>query len=320
MIVKPSQETIARASDILRRGGLVGIPTETVYGLAANALDPYACAKIFEAKKRPYFDPLIVHIADRIMLSRIARDIPDPIERLIDKFWPGPLTVVLPKTDDVPDIVTSGLHTVAVRMPAHDVPRQLIQETGCPLAAPSANPFGYLSPTEAIHVDEQLGDQVELILDGGRCIVGIESTIVKYHEGSVYCLRPGGLSIEEMESVLGIRVVMVNDEKLPEAPGQMLSHYAPNARVVIIKEGDPIPEGPESALCAFRENRRSGRFSRVEILSQSGDIREAAANLFSALHRLDASGASIIYAEKVPEEGVGLAIMNRLRKAAARRS
>jgi L-threonylcarbamoyladenylate synthase len=296
----------------------VGIPTETVYGLAANALDPYACAKIFEAKKRPYFDPLIVHIADRAMLDRIVCDVPDIIEKIIEKFWPGPLTVVLPKTKIIPDLITSGLHTVAVRMPDHDVPRKLILESGCPIAAPSANPFGYLSPTEAIHVNEQLGDKVEMILDGGRCTVGIESTIVKFHEGSLYCLRPGGLSIDEMEDALGIRVVMVKDEKLPEAPGQLPYHYAPNARVIIIAEGDSIPEGPESALCAFRENRRLDRFLRVEILSQNGDIREAATNLFAALHRLDASGASIIYAEQVPEKGVGLAIMNRLRKAAAR--
>ncbi|HEY1405003.1 MAG TPA: L-threonylcarbamoyladenylate synthase [Spirochaetota bacterium] len=320
MILSPTDDAISQASDIIRKGGLVAIPTETVYGLAADALNPIACAKIFEAKKRPYFDPLIVHIADHDMIYRLASDIPREIQSLIGHFWPGPLTVIVHKTDLVPDIITSGLHTVALRMPRHPVPLALIRESGCPLAAPSANPFGYLSPTEARHVDEQLGNAIDLILDGGPCEVGVESTIVKYHDGMIHCLRPGGISIAELADISSCEVVLSSFDDLPEAPGQLPFHYSPHAQMILVPEGEKIPSGEDIAFCAFRKNKNTGRFARVEILSPTGNLREAAANLFSALHRLDTSGASCIYAEELPEEGLGLAVMNRLRKAAARRS
>lgn len=317
MIFPANEEAIFRAADIIVHGGLVALPTETVYGLGADALNPSACTKIFEAKNRPHFDPLIVHVADMDMFRILSRDVPEQILRLTEKFWPGPLTVVVRKSDIVPDIITSGLPTVAIRMPRHDVALSLIRKSGRPIAAPSANPFGYLSPTEARHVEEQLGGRVDMILDGGSCTVGLESTIVKFHAGKIHLLRPGGIPAEEIERVAGDLVHSSPDE-IPDAPGQMPWHYAPRAKVVLIREGEEIPEQKNAALCAFRINARQNRFIHIEILSPNSDLAQAAVNLFSALHRLDASGADIIYAEEVPENGLGLAIMNRLRKAAAR--
>lgn len=318
MIFLPGKDVIVNAAEVIRKGGLVAIPTETVYGLAANALNPYACAKIFEAKKRPYFDPLIVHIADYKMLESVASSVPSELQKLITRFWPGPLTVILPKNESIPEIVTSGLSTVAVRMPRHEVTLSLIRESALPLAAPSANPFGYLSPTEAIHVEEQLGMSVDMIIDGGRCEVGVESTIVKYHDGRIYCLRPGGITLEEISETSGCEAVLSDGSDVPEAPGLLPSHYSPNARVVLIDEGEPVDAGDDVALCLFRKNTNKGHFAAVEILSEKGDLREAASNLFSALHRLDGAGASVIYIEKVTEQGIGVAIMNRMKKAAAR--
>jgi L-threonylcarbamoyladenylate synthase len=317
MITVSDSTSISRAALILRNGGLVAIPTETVYGLAANALNPYACAKIFEAKNRPHFDPLIVHVSDRIMLDTISDSIPVEIERLIARFWPGPLTVVVKKNTTVPDIVTSGLNSVAIRMPRHDVALAVIREAGIPLAAPSANPFGYLSPTTAIHVEEQLGSRIDMILDGGSCEVGVESTIVKLYDGKIHCLRPGGITLNELAETAGCEAVLSDKGDIPEAPGLLPSHYAPHTKVILINEGDHIEADETAALCLFRKNNYSGHFAGMEILSVSGDLKEAASNLFAALHRLDCLGASVIYAEIVPENGIGVAIMNRLRKAAA---
>jgi L-threonylcarbamoyladenylate synthase len=317
MIFPADEDSIARAADIIVHGGLVALPTETVYGLGADALNPSACAKIFAAKNRPHFDPLIVHIADLDMFQSLTTAVSEQILRLTDEFWPGPLTVVVRKSDAVPDIITSGLPTVAIRMPRHDVAISLIKKSGKPIAAPSANPFGYLSPTEAKHVEEQLGSKVDMILDGGSCTVGVESTIVKFHNGRIHLLRPGGIPVEEIQRVIG-SIAHSSPDEIPDAPGQMPWHYAPRAKVVLIREGEEIPEQNNTALCAFRSNVRRNQFIHEEILSPNGDFAEAAVNLFSALHRLDASGAKIIYAEEVPEKGLGLAIMNRLRKAAAR--
>jgi L-threonylcarbamoyladenylate synthase len=311
---------IGLAARLLREGGIVSFPTETVYGLGACVHDARAVARIFEAKERPAFDPLIVHIAKREELELLVRDVPLLAWKLIDQFWPGPLTLVLPKHDTVPEIVTAGLPTVGVRMPAHPVAHALILETGSPVAAPSANPFGYLSPTTAAHVSDQLGDRVDMILDGGPSDVGVESTIVKIEAGALVLLRPGGMPLEEIERVAGMPV---SDESavrnLPEAPGQMESHYSPHTPVRIIKSVAECGETvSRCGLLAFRDPGESGRFARVAVLSPTGDLREAAARLFSALHELDGYGLDEICAQEVPEQGLGRAIMNRLRRASSR--
>ena len=316
MIVSPSHTAITRAAEIIVSGGCVGMPTETVYGLAADATNPIACSHIFEIKNRPHFDPLIVHVSDHQMFASLTRGISDEIGMLIERFWPGPLTVVVPKSDLVPDIVTSGLPTVAIRMPRHDVALELIRAAGRPIAAPSANPFGYLSPTEAAHVEEQLGSRIEMIIDGGPCSVGVESTIVKFHEGRIHILRPGGISFEEISKITGNPVHHERVIDLPDSPGQLESHYSPRSRLCLIDEGEDLPENESAALLAFCRNTRKNTFIRVEILSETGSMHEAAANLFSALHRLDESGALIVYAERIPSTGLGVAIMDRLKRGA----
>lgn len=311
---------IEDAGAALRRGKLVAFPTETVYGLGGSALDAHAVARIFEVKDRPRFDPLIVHIAERSTLEGITAYPGEAALRLIERFWPGPLTLVLPKSEIVPDIVTSGLPTVAVRMPDHPMALALIRSAGVPVAAPSANRFGCLSPTTAAHVYDQLGDRVDVILDGGPCAVGVESTILDLTERHPSLLRAGGLPIEEIESAIG-RVTRSQDcPDRPRAPGQLSAHYAPRTPMTILgdKAPDPAPfrrvgllslNSPSPELAAVA--------SHVEILSRSGDLREAATNLFAALHRLDSLDLDIIYAEQMPEAGLGRAIMDRLRKASA---
>ena len=314
-------EAIHRAAEIIRRGGVVALPTETVYGLGADAFNPLAVARIFEVKNRPYFDPLIVHIADLGELSRLASHIPPDAERLIQRCWPGPLTIVLFKKEDVPDIVTAGLPTVAVRMPNHPMALRLIQEAGCPIAAPSANPFGYVSPTTADHVRGQLGDRVDLILDGGACAVGLESTIISFLEKRPRLLRPGGLPLEEIEQIVGAVEVHSTEEERPFSPGRLPSHYAPRTPILIAgaRNDRPAYQDQSVGLLAFREVRDPSLFHSVEVLSAKGDLREAAANLFAAIRRLDALNLNWILAEPVPEQGLGRAIMDRLSRASTKR-
>jgi L-threonylcarbamoyladenylate synthase len=316
-LLPPTPDNLTEAAGILRAGGLVAIPTETVYGLAANALDARACAAIFEAKQRPWFDPLIVHIADAADLERLCRPIDDRARRAVERFWPGPLTLVLPKTDAVPELVTSGLPTVAVRMPAHPVARELIRLAGVPLAAPSANLFGRLSPTTAEHVREQLGDRVKVVIDGGPCAIGVESTIVDLSGPAPVLLRPGGVPVEELAAVVGELRPAAPVTERPTAPGQLASHYAPRTRLIVVR-GDARPDVVgRVGLLAYRRPANAEAYAAVETLSASGDPREAAANLFAGLHRLDAAGLDVIHAEALPEVGLGRAIMDRLRRAAA---
>jgi L-threonylcarbamoyladenylate synthase len=316
MIYNADSSSVEKAAEILKNGGLVAFPTETVYGLGADALNPAACAEIFAVKKRPFFDPLIVHISEFSQLTPLVKN-PSEIELILaHAFWPGPLTIVFRKMDIIPDIVSSGLDTVAVRMPDHPVALELISKTGRPLAAPSANPFGYLSPTEARHVESQLGSSIGMVLDGGSCAVGVESTIIRVEENRIILLRPGGVPAEQIERLSGLRIVGPENSKKIESPGQMPWHYAPSSKLVIIPEGSPVPESAGNALCAFRKSREG--FSSVEVLSPEGNLTEATARLFSVLRELDASGAKTIYAEEVPENGLGRAIMNRLKKAAAK--
>jgi L-threonylcarbamoyladenylate synthase len=294
----------------------VAIPTETVYGLAGDATSGPAVARIFEAKGRPRFNPLIAHVASMAMAENIA--VFDPLSRLLaEKFWPGPLTLVLPLREafGIHPLVTAGLDTVALRMP-RGFASELIDRLGRPLAAPSANRSGRVSATTAAAVAEDLGDGIRLVVDGGPTPVGVESTIVKVEKGRLRLLRPGGVTTDEIEAMAGVPVERADGVGI-EAPGMMMSHYAPGASVRLNAE----TVGPGEALLAFGPRRAAGSngAAAMKNLSERGDLREAAANLFSFLKELDRSGAAAIAVEPIPTEGLGEAINDRLRRAAAPR-
>jgi L-threonylcarbamoyladenylate synthase len=312
--------SIEEAAAVLRAGGIVAFPTETVYGLGANAFDARAVARVFATKGRPAFDPLIVHLHSAEALPRVADGSDERVSRLAERFWPGPLTLVLRRTEAVPEIVTSGLDTVGVRVPGHLAAQALLQAVGVPLAAPSANPFGYVSPTTAAHVAEQLGDAVDLVLDGGPCRVGIESTILSLAPEPVL-LRPGGVAREDLEAVLGIRIPTATPGARVLAPGTLPSHYAPRTPLRLLDAPAPAPRATSRrvGLLAFTAGPHEG-YAVVERVSPDGSLVTAAANLFAALRRLDAAGLDLVLAEPCPEVGLGLAIMDRLRRAAGARA
>jgi L-threonylcarbamoyladenylate synthase len=313
-----SNEAIQEAAEIIRRGGLVAFPTETVYGLGADARNPMAIARIFEVKARPRIDPLIVHIADRNDSDQYGI-FPESAKTLMTKFWPGPLTLVVKKTQLVPSIVTAGLNTVAIRIPAHPAALALIRTAGCGIAAPSANPFGYVSPTEAQHVAEQLGNSIDLILDGGPCTVGLESTILSMIGKIPTVLRAGGVSVETLKEILGQVDVQIGTMERPQVPGQMQRHYATMTPLVIADETMEVLWSHEkTGLLSMLAPHNPQRYAAVEILSPTGNFQEAAANLFRALRRLDSLSLDRIIARPIPEIGLGLAIMDRLRRCAAR--
>ena len=386
-LLSASEADLIVAAQALREGKLVAFPTETVYGLGANAFDERAVARIFEAKARPTFDPLIVHIARLDDILILAEEVPKNAWTLARSLWPGPLTIILPKRREVPDIVTAGLSTVAVRFPSHPVARRIIELAQIPIAAPSANPFGYLSPTTAEHVIDMLGERIDYLVDGGPCDVGVESTVIDMTGERPALLRPGGMPLERIEELIGPVDIPGHvdipehgepsaDEGLEQAgekdmlrselgseqsetqgmahslksrekkqnylrkslespsqkgpsfksPGQSSSHYAPSTPLFLFDEGS-LPEAaklkgilhPCIAL-AFdgrraRILRDSGLFDGVQILSEEGDMREAAARLFSLLHDLDEAGLAAIYAERVPDTGLGRAINDRLYRA-----
>ena len=315
------QGGIEEAVALLARGEVVAVPTETVYGLAGDALDPAAAARIFEAKARPSFDPLIVHLPSRDWLDRLTLAAADPlVQGLTARFWPGPLTLVLPRREIVPELVTSGLPTVAVRMSAHPVFRAVLERFGKPAAAPSANRFGRISPTAAEHVLEELGGRIPLVLDGGACAVGVESTVVAPRDGRLYLLRAGPVSVEELsEFAEGVRPEAGSEV---HAPGQLPSHYAPGVplRLLASEAESEHWTGPGRAgLLAWRRTVAPPQFAAMETLTPNGDPREAAARLFAAMRRLDALELDVMVAEPAPEDGLGAAIMDRLRKAAGPR-
>lgn len=316
MLVDASPEQLDRAAATLRDGGVVAFPTETVYGLGADALDATAVARIFEIKKRPAFDPLIVHVLDEAMLRLVAETISPAAAKLADRFWPGPLTLVLPKRTEVPEIVTAGLSTVAVRMPAHPVARALLERTGRPLAAPSANPFGYLSPTRAEHVARMLGDRVDLIIDGGPATLGLESTIVRL-AGRAELLRRGAVAAEEIEAVIGpLQAPAPGAETAPLAPGGLPQHYAPATPIRIV-EFARVPRDERAGAAALAFNQVPPGYAHVRVLSEKGELREAASRFFECLHELDDVRPTRIDAEPLPEAGLGASMMERLRRAAA---
>jgi L-threonylcarbamoyladenylate synthase len=314
-----SPAAIAEAAEVIRAGGLVAFPTETVYGLGANAFDARAVARIFAVKRRPSFDPLIVHLDSAAGLSRVAAGDDRRVAALAERFWPGPLTLVLPRRPEVPDIVTSGLDTVGVRVPAHPAAHALLAASGTPIAAPSANPFGYVSPTTAEHVLDQLGGEVDVVLDGGPSPVGVESTILSLAGSEPTILRPGGLPREELEAALGGPIPVAATAERPLAPGQLLAHYATRTPLRILGgAAGGAPAHGRVGLLALGPSGARG-YAVIEALAEDGSLATAAANLFAALRRLDALGLDLIEAEPCPEVGLGLAIMDRLRRAAAGR-
>lgn len=306
---------IAKAKALLKQGKLVAIPTETVYGLAGNALNADAVTNIFQVKNRPSFDPLIVHIPDLHAVSHYADNLPMKALALATNFWPGPLTLLFKKKAIIPDIVTSGLDTVGIRCPKHPLTLSLLQQLDFPLAAPSANPFGYVSPTRPEHVNEQLGEKIDYILDGGVCDVGIESTIIGFVEEKTILFRLGGLGIEDIERVVGTVHLQLNASSNPMAPGQLKSHYAPDKKVIIGDIETLLPQHSDaSAVLSFTKDYKA---KHQFILSPSGNMAEAAKNLFLALRKLDKLPIDTILTEYAPDEGLGKAINDRLKRAAA---
>jgi L-threonylcarbamoyladenylate synthase len=306
---------IEKASQLLMQNELVAIPTETVYGLAGNALDKTSVTKIFAVKDRPHFDPLIVHVADLERAKEFVTEIPEQAQQLADDFWPGPVTLLLKKKKIIPDLVTAGLDTVGIRCPNHELTQKLLRKLTFPLAAPSANPFGYVSPTKPEHVQEQLGNKINYILDGGPCAVGIESTIIGFENETPVVYRLGGLSIEQIEKAIGKVTLMTHSTSNPKAPGQLKSHYAPMKKVFL----GPIEElllsfpAHSAGILTFQKDFNSPfQF----ILSPSGNLDEAAQNIFEGLRSFDKMPVDVILAEPVPNVGLGRAINDRLQRAA----
>ena len=314
-------QDVDKAVELLKAGSLVAIPTETVYGLAANALDVKAVAKIFEAKERPSFDPLIIHTDSLDKLEGLVKSIPAELQVLVDAFSPGPLTILLERTERVPDLVTSGLPTVAVRIPAHPLCLNLLSKLDFPLAAPSANPFGYISPTRAKHVSDQLGQRVDYILDGGNCDYGLESTIVSLGEsGALKVLRKGGLAIEKIEELVGKVEVNELSSSNPTAPGMLKSHYAPKTPIYLgnMEEHLKLLKGKKVAYIGFNMLNFNLPVEDQFLLSMRFDLKEAASNLFAVMRQLDKSKKYVaIVADYFPEEGLGRAINDRLRRASS---
>ena len=319
-----NEEEINDAANRLREGKLVAFPTETVYGLGANALDPIAVSKIFELKGRPRFDPLIVHISKPEDIGALVTQVPSLAHELMQKFWPGPLSLVLSKSLTVPDIVTAGLPSVAVRCPSHPIARKFLNAAKVPVSAPSANRFGMVSPTTAQHVFDQFGDAIAC-LDGGPCDVGVESTVISFVDSTdsrPRLLRHGGITLEQIESVTGPIETMIHKESQPTSPGQLSRHYSPRTPLVIASEDvtpESLTQGHEKVgLLCLSPVKNSARFTAVEILSHDGSLREAATRLFAAMRNLDSMSLDLIVAQAVPEVDLGRAIMDRLTRAAAK--
>ncbi|REG90600.1 L-threonylcarbamoyladenylate synthase [Algoriphagus antarcticus] len=315
-------QDISQARRVLEAGDLVAIPTETVYGLAGNALNATAVASIFDTKNRPSFDPLIIHVPSLLVAQNYVIEIPEPLRKLAEHFWPGPLTLLLPRATSIPDIVTSGLDRVAVRVPDHPLTLELLAQLDYPLAAPSANPFGYISPTSPQHVDAQLGTRISYILDGGKCKVGLESTIVGMEGNDIVVYRLGGLEISEIERIVGQVKVKSHSTSNPQAPGLLESHYAPS-KPFLIGNLDELISKYQSQGIDFAVLSLAKTFSFIPsenqiALSARSNLKEAATHLFAAMRMLDESNTAVILAELMPETGLGRAINDRLKRASTK--
>ncbi len=311
-------DNIEKAVEILQEGDLVAIPTETVYGLAGNIYNEAAIRKIFEVKQRPLFNPLIVHLHSIEQVDDIASEFPAKAKQLAEAFWPGSLTLVLKKNPTIPDVITAGKDTVAVRIPNHPVTLELLKLLPFPLAAPSANPFNRISPTSAQHVEAYFKDSIRMILDGGDCKNGLESTIIGFENNEPVLYRLGSISKEEIEKVVGEVKVKNREENTPNAPGMLVKHYAPKTKMYLVDDLTDCSvdmENKRVGLLSFTGAADMSRFNHVEILSESGDMAEAAANLYKALHKLDEMQLDIIIAERLPDIGLGKSINDRLERA-----
>jgi L-threonylcarbamoyladenylate synthase len=302
----------------LKRGEIVSIPTETVYGLAGNALKEESVDLIFNLKKRPAFNPLIVHIPDVNFLDRVAENIPDPAKLLANHFWPGPLTLILKKKASIPNRVTAGKDTVAVRVPNHPLTLELLKKLPFPLAAPSANPFGSISPTLAIHVYKYFGDKIPFILDGGSCKSGLESTIIGFENETPVLYRHGALALEKIKEVIGPVKELIKNDQNPQAPGMLSKHYAPQTETIRSENMlEIIANFPNKKIgvLSFQKIELSEEITHQEILSEKGHLEEAARNLYAALHRLDQLQLELIVVPYFPNHGLGKTINDRLQRA-----
>jgi len=311
-------KSTGEAAAYLNEGQIVGIPTETVYGLAGNGLDPVVVSKIFEAKNRPYFDPLILHFRDLSAVEECVYSFPVAARKLAEKFWPGALTLILPKNSTVPDLVTAGSAGVAVRVPSHKLTLELLRKISYPLAAPSANPFKYVSPTSAQHVYDQLQTKIPYILDGGNSEIGIESTIVSFLDSIPRILRFGGIPTEEISKICADTVIDIQHAPyVHESPGQLEHHYSPNCILRPLLSKEYALESKKSVILYFKKHSDRHENESNYYLSETGDLREAAARLFSVLRELDAQQIEKVYFEWLPDIGLGRAINDRLKRASS---
>jgi L-threonylcarbamoyladenylate synthase len=309
---------LSEAKQVLINGDIIAIPTETVYGLAGNAYSESAVKKIFALKKRPFFNPLIVHIKSAAFLSEVATDVPEIAIKLAEKFWPGPLTLVLKKQAHIPHTVTAGKETVAIRVPNHPLTLELLKNLEFPLAAPSANPFGSISPTCAAHVWGYFKDELDVILDGGACEKGVESTIIGFEGNQPILYRHGSVALEDIEKVVGSVKIIVNNDDKPDAPGMLSRHYAPQTDTFLTDDVSALIHtflDKKIGLLLFKDEITEGGIVHQEILSKTGNTNEAAKNLYAAMHRLDKSNLDVIIAERLPNTGLGKTINDRLERA-----
>ena len=312
---------IEKAAHFLRNEDVVAIPTETVYGLAGNAFSEKAIKRIFEVKNRPFYNPLIVHIKSIDELNKIATNIPEMAFKLAEVFWPGPLTLVLDKQPSISDLVTGGKSTVAVRLPAHPVALELLNHLDFPLVAPSANPFNYLSPTSAQHVQDQLSNKIPFILDGGNCEKGVESTIIGFQDNLPILYRLGAISMEDIEEVTGKLITQNQSKNTPNAPGMLSKHYSPKTQFILsnnIAQTLQSLQNKKVGIITFNESKQDYSVFHQVALSYNNDLKEAASNLFSTLHHLDKMNLDVIVAERLPDEGLGKTINDRLLRAASK--
>ncbi|GAK92408.1 YrdC/Sua5 family protein [Nonlabens ulvanivorans] len=309
---------ILKAAEILKREKLVAIPTETVYGLAGNIYSDTAIKKIFEMKKRPFFNPLIVHIHSMEQVMELAVDFPEKAQQLAQAFWPGSLTLILPKKNDVPDLITAGKDTVGIRMPNHDLTLELLKSLNFPVAAPSANPFTHISPTRAQHVKNYFDGSLEMVLDGGDCENGIESTIIGFENDKAIVYRLGSISLEDITSIIGPVTVKNNKEQAPNAPGMLEKHYAPRTTTYLV---DDISEfiaqhaGKKIGLLLHSTDHPDYAVAQVNYLSKTGHLKEAASRLYNAMHELDQLDLDMIVAQQLPDHDLGKSINDRLKRA-----
>jgi L-threonylcarbamoyladenylate synthase len=309
---------LSLAKSALHAGEIIAIPTETVYGLAGNAFSEQSVKKIFDLKKRPFYNPVIVHIKSPEVLTKVAAEIPPAAAKLAEAFWPGPLTLVLKKQPHISNLVTAGKPTVAVRMPNHPLTLRLLDQLDFPLAAPSANPFGSISPTTAAHVANYFKEKLGVVLDGGPCQRGIESTIVGFEDGKPILYRLGSVSVEELELVVGPLKQRTKDDAAPDAPGMLSRHYAPNTATCLTDDIEGLIAknlDKKIGVLVFTRPVINDAVLHLEVLSANGDDREAARNLYAAMHRLDQQNLDLIIAERFPEEGLGKSINDRLSRA-----